>query len=228
MAPRKPEGPKRARSEAVIMKPVERVSYAAILKNLKSRVNPEELGVKVGGIRETRTKDLLVEIKCAAADRGKLDSAFRDAVGESGSVLHLVPMVEVEILDVDPTVEEEEVAKAVRSCLREEPSACVKVSLTRKPFKGTRKAFVRLEVASALTLPKATYIKIFHIPGTMRCAAFRDATQIGGLKDAAERESKLAAEKSPEVRRIAPIDKALKFKANAVSGSLSGEETGEF
>ena len=32
-------------------------------------------------------------------------------------------MVEVEILDVDPTVEEEEVAKAVRRCLQEEPSA---------------------------------------------------------------------------------------------------------
>ena len=157
---RKPERPKRARSEAVIIKPVEGVSYSAILKNLKSRVNPEELGVKVGGIRETRTKDLLVEIKCAARDRGKLDSAFRDAVGESGSVRHLVPMVEVEILDVDPTVEEEEVAKVVRSCLREEPSACVKVFLTRKPFRGTRKAFVRLEEASALTLLKATHIKI--------------------------------------------------------------------
>ena len=46
-APRKPERPKRARSEAVIIKPVEGVSYAAILKNLKSRVNLEELGVKV-------------------------------------------------------------------------------------------------------------------------------------------------------------------------------------
>ena len=103
---------------------------------------------------ETRTNDLLVEIKCAAGDKGKLDSAFRNAVRESGSVRHLVPMV-------DPTVEEEEVAKAVRSCLREEPSACVKVSLTRKPFRGTRKAFVRLEEASALTLLKTTHVKIF-------------------------------------------------------------------
>ena len=99
---------------------MEGVSYSAILKNLKSRV-------KVGGIRETRTKDLLVEIKCTARDRGKLDSAYRDAV---------------------------------RSCLREEPSARVKVSLTRKPFRGTRKAFVRLEEAIALTLPKTTHIKI--------------------------------------------------------------------
>ena len=68
---KKPEQPKRARSEAVIIKPLEGVSYVAILKNQKSRVNPEELGVKIEGIRETRTKDLLVEVKCAAEDRGK-------------------------------------------------------------------------------------------------------------------------------------------------------------
>ena len=51
--------------------------------------------------------------------------------------------------------------------------------------------------------------------------------QIGGLKEVVKRESKLAAEKSAKVRRIAPIYKALKFEANAVPGSLSGEETGE-
>ena len=61
-ATRERERPKRARSEAVLVKPSEGVSYAAILKNLKSRVNPEELGIKIGGIRDTRTKDLLVEV----------------------------------------------------------------------------------------------------------------------------------------------------------------------
>ena len=51
-----------------------------------------------------------------------------------------------------------------------------------------------------------------------KCVARRSERrpQIGGLEDAAARESKLAAEKSAEVRRIAPIDKALKFEANAV------------
>ena len=114
-APKKPERPKRARSEAVIIKPAE-----AILKNLKSGVNPEELGVRIGGVRETRTKYLLAEVKFAAENRERLDSAFRGVVGESGSVRHLVPTIEVEILDVDPTVEEEEVAEAVRSYLWEE------------------------------------------------------------------------------------------------------------
>ena len=89
-------------------------------------------------------------MKCAAENRGRLDSAFRGVVDESGSVRHLVPTVEVEILDVDPIVEEE-VAQTVRSYLREEPSSEVKVFLTKKSFRGTRKAFVELEEARALT-----------------------------------------------------------------------------
>ena len=95
------------------MKPSEGVSYATILKNLKSRVNPEELGITIGGIRETRTKDLLVEIKCDAKDRVRLDSAFCEVIGETRFVRHLVPTGEVDILDIDPTTEAEEIAKAV-------------------------------------------------------------------------------------------------------------------
>ena len=114
-APRKPERPKRTRTEAVIIKPLEEVSFAANLKSLKSRVNPEKLGVTIGGIRETRTKDLLVEVKCAAKDRGRLDFAFRDVVGETGSVRYPVFTAEVEILDFDSIAESEEVAEAGRS-----------------------------------------------------------------------------------------------------------------
>ena len=72
------------------------------MKNLKSRVSHEELGVEIGRIRGTRTKDLLVEVKFDARDRGRLDSAFHDLVGESGSVHHLVPTVDVEILTPIP------------------------------------------------------------------------------------------------------------------------------
>ena len=55
-------------------------------------------------------------------------SAFRD-VGGSGSAYHLVPMFEMEIMDMDPSVEVEEVKEAVRSCLHVEPTSEVKVSM---------------------------------------------------------------------------------------------------
>ena len=79
-------------------------------------------GVTIGGIRKTRSEDLLVEVKCAAKDRGRLDSAFRDVVVGSGSVPYLVPTVGVEIMDIDSTAEAEEVEEAVRSCLHKEPN----------------------------------------------------------------------------------------------------------
>ena len=51
----------RPRPEAVLIKPTERVSYAAILKDLKKHVKPDELDITVHRIRETRFEDLLVE-----------------------------------------------------------------------------------------------------------------------------------------------------------------------
>ena len=66
----------------------------------------------------------------------------------------------MEILDINPTVEAEDKAEAIWSCLREEPSSGVEVSLTKRPFRGMRKAFVRTEEARALKLLKATHIKI--------------------------------------------------------------------
>ena len=63
--PKKPDWPRRARPEAVLIKPTEGESYAAILKDLKKHVKPDELGVTVHGIGETSSKDLLVELKCS-------------------------------------------------------------------------------------------------------------------------------------------------------------------
>ena len=181
------------------------------------------MGAKIGGIRETRTKDFLPELKCNAKDRVGLNSAFREAIGVSGCIRHLVLTVEAEILDVGLTVEAKDIAEELWCCLREEPSSRVEVSLTKRPFTGTKEAFVGIEEAQALKLPKASYIKIRwvmgadwrgrdrsrtcwkfgeeghtmaactrnpwcylctareekpradHIPGTMRCAAFREA-----------------------------------------------------
>ena len=83
---KKPERPKRVRSKAVIIKPAEGVSYAAILKNLKNRVNLEELGVTIRGISWTRRKD------------------------------HLCEGIKVEILDIDPAKKISEVQEILRSC----------------------------------------------------------------------------------------------------------------
>ena len=62
---KKPEWPKRARPEVALIKHAEGVNNAAILKGLKKCVKPDELSVTVQRIRETRSEDLLVELKCS-------------------------------------------------------------------------------------------------------------------------------------------------------------------
>ena len=104
-----PEKPRRARPETVLIKPAEGMSYASILRELKKRVNPNELGATVQGIRETRSKDLLVELTCSTKSRGRLDTAFKEAVGARGTVCHLIPRIEVEIAELEPTIGAEDV-----------------------------------------------------------------------------------------------------------------------
>ena len=76
-----PERRGRPRSEAVLIKPAKEMSNASILRDLERCVNPDELGVTVKGIREVRTKDLLVELKYPKESRERLKSAFQEAIG---------------------------------------------------------------------------------------------------------------------------------------------------
>ena len=70
-----PEKPRRPCLEAVLIKPAEGMS----LRDPKRCVNSDELGVKVQGIRETRSKDLLVKLKYPKEGRGWLHFAFQEA-----------------------------------------------------------------------------------------------------------------------------------------------------
>ena len=93
------------------------MSYAAILNDLKKHVKPDELGVTVHGIRETRSKDLLVELKCSTEGRGRLDTALKEVNGARGTVGHLISRIKVEIAGMEPSIEAEDVADAVRDFL---------------------------------------------------------------------------------------------------------------
>ena len=65
-----------------------------------------------------RFKDLLVKLKCSKEDRGHLDSAFAEVIGASESVRHLISRIEVEIADIDPSTDAEDVEEAVRGFLQ--------------------------------------------------------------------------------------------------------------
>ena len=110
----KQERSSHASPKAMVIKSAKGSSYADILMDLKKRVNPEKLGTTVHEIRTTRSKDLLVELRCASEVRRRLRSAFRH-VGGSRYVRYLVPKTEVEISDINITTEVENGEEALRS-----------------------------------------------------------------------------------------------------------------
>ena len=101
-----------------------------------------------------------MELKCSTKSRGRLDTAFKEAVGARGTVRHLIPRIEVETVDLEPTIEAKDVEDAVRSLFDVEPELELRVSLSKTPYRGNRKAYVLLEEARALKLLKGAHIKI--------------------------------------------------------------------
>ena len=165
---------------------------------------------------------------------------------------HLILTVEVEILGIDPTVEAEDIADVAWSCLREEPSSGVDVSLTKRTFRGTRKAFVRMEEARALKLLKAANIKIgwvscrvrrkTEVKRCYRCLGFahmaadcrgpnrsRNCWKFGEEGHTAGTCSlQQAKQEDAEVRRIAPIDNGPEIMLTRFRGHCLARKLGSF
>ena len=157
----------------MLIKPAEGVSYVAILKDFKKRVKPEELGVTVQGIRETRSKDLLVELKCYKEGRGWLDTALNEVHGVSGIVRHLIPRIEVEIADIEPRIEAEDVEDAIRGFFDHVSELELKVSLTKRPYKAyisslcTKGGMIAIVTSAKCTRPsiaKAVFTRVISPP----------------------------------------------------------------
>ena len=85
---------------------------------------------------------------------------MKEVIGASGPVRHLIPRIEVEIADIEPSIEAEDVENAVRGFFDYASELELKVSLTKRLYRGDRKEYVLLEEARALELLKATHIKI--------------------------------------------------------------------
>ena len=131
--------------------------YASILRELKKRVNPDELGATVQGIREKRSKDLLVELKCSTKSRGRLDTAFKEAVGASGTIRHLIPRIKVAIADLKPTIEAEDAEVSVRRYFDQGPGLELSVSLSKTPYRSPAESAVkRMWTGASAALVSAT------------------------------------------------------------------------
>ena len=83
-------------------------------RDVKKRVKFDKLGVTARSIRESHSKDLLVELRCSKKDRGWLATALKEVIGANGSVRLLIPRIEVVIVGINPSIEAEDVEEAIR------------------------------------------------------------------------------------------------------------------
>ena len=102
---------------------------------------------------------MIVELKCSKKARERLDTAFKQAVGASETVRHLIPRIEVEISDLDPSIETGDVEVAVRGFFEQDSEMEFEVSQMKTSYRGNKKAYVLLEEVRALKLLKAAHIK---------------------------------------------------------------------
>lgn len=109
--------PKPAKNPAVLVKVREGGSYADTVKTVKGAVNPVQLGITIKAMRRTMEGHLILELKGgnAVAEADKLKTAVADKVGDRvGEVARLGKWATAEVLDIDPTADEDEVLTALR------------------------------------------------------------------------------------------------------------------
>lgn len=162
----KPRTRTRVKPDAVIIRPAVGSKYADVLRNIKQKVKPEDMGIKVTSVRETRQGDVLVELGSNTGDWKKiLGDVLRTAVGDGGSVRQLAPRITLEIMDVDETTGIEEIRAALTEVLGNNNASDIRIGMSKKSFRGNLIAYVELEASAARKVISEGHIKI----GWVRC-----------------------------------------------------------
>ena len=117
------------------------MSYVDVLKELKTKASPDDVGSKVGKILKTRDVNLLIELR-KSSKLGEVSGAIRQAVGNQMLVRSMVPTVTIELRDLEETTTEEEIREAFIAALVEATPDQVEVKVLLAGPRGTKVALV--------------------------------------------------------------------------------------
>lgn len=88
---------------------------ANVLKEIEASVKPDDHGVSVESIRQTKTSDVLVELQATKKDRERFGTALSGAFGDNGGIRHLVPRGKLMIYDLVETTEVVDIEEALKA-----------------------------------------------------------------------------------------------------------------
>lgn len=175
------KAPPPPKSEAIVVKATSEKTFADLFKKLKTEAADKMEGIQM--VRRSRGGDLIIEME-KNSNPLAMEQTVRATLGKEFTVRKLTPRVSLEIKDLDPTMEKEEIRHAIagKLDLGEMAESEVEVRAVRFGFGGTRTAIVTVPVEVANKLGEESKIKIgftncrvsraMNITRCYRCHAF--------------------------------------------------------
>lgn len=114
----RPTSQKKKEQEAVLVK-MKGTSYAELLKKLKETVNPEEIGVDLNGVKQTRNGDMLLIVKNGAKKAEDLKNMIKEKL-PTANTSHVTSKKVIHIKGLDGITNTEEVRDAISRLLATE------------------------------------------------------------------------------------------------------------
>lgn len=156
---KKPQKP-RDIGEALVLKTNASESYADVIKEMKKKINPSDIGVQITGIRRTREGELLLKLSKGEGQADKLKSVISNVLGENVMVRSLSNNQRIDIRDMDEATDENDIIYALQEATKCEDPDVFKILNIRESYGQTRQALVQLPSHYAGTLLQEKKIRV--------------------------------------------------------------------
>ncbi|KAI8125012.1 Retrovirus-related Pol polyprotein from type-1 retrotransposable element R1 [Lucilia cuprina] len=150
----------RDQGEAVAIKVASTESYAEIIKKMKEKINPADIGVEIKAIRRTNAGELLFKLSKGEDQAEKLKNAISQSLGKDINVRTVTNNQFIDIRDMDEATGESELLTALQEATKSENLNPFKVLNIRESYGQTRQALVQLPGHLAANLIQMNRIKI--------------------------------------------------------------------
>ncbi|XP_076549163.1 uncharacterized protein LOC143306261 [Osmia lignaria lignaria] len=159
------------RNEAIAISVNKEMTYAQATKKLKEKMGNNVEGVK--RIRHTRTGDILIEFD-RETDSTDFHNKVKSVMGEDAKVRRLVPKVTIEVLDIDPGADKDEIVECISISTGVEKDS-IKCKNIRSSFAGTQTAIIegpggigKLLIENRIKIGWV-YCRVRLLPSIIRC-----------------------------------------------------------
>lgn len=144
------------RGEALSITTGSNMTFAEVVCKLKNKTGADPQGVK--GLRRTQNGNLLIEFNKGTDSMEMYKNLIRD-MDEGCTIKRMVPKTDVEILDIDPTVETEELKDTLHKSLNID-TLDIRTKMFRTTSVGLKRAIVEIPAKAIINLEGKPKIKI--------------------------------------------------------------------